>query len=270
MFVYVNSNIFEHDIHSVRRKRVTILAESRQQAILEELNRGGHAVVSELAKCFAVSEMTIRRDLKLLEEMGLAVRVHGGALPGERSRFTSRLSTNARSKAKAVGKLVSRIPHSGCVYFDGSTTVLNLVKHLRGLNRLQVATNNVETFNRLTALRGPSAILIGGTFDPRTDNLIGPLAVRSIEALVFEYAFFSAWGLNPATGLNEVTVEDAEVKARVASRSKTVCIAIDHSKFGVVAGGTWRHGREKSTLSTDLRPDDENVRPFSKLFGTVL
>ncbi len=249
---------------------MTVLAEPRQQAILELLNTGGQAVVSDLARHFGVSEMTIRRDLRFLEGLGLAVRVHGGALAGEKSRFTHRLAVNARAKAKAVSKFLAILPREGCVYFDGSTTVLNLVRHLKGQNRLQVATNNIETFNRLAALRGPAPILIGGSLDLRTDNLIGPLAIRSIEALVFEKAFFSAWGLDAQSGLNEVTMEDAEVKARVAARARAVYVAVDHSKLGVTASGTWRHGAEKSVLGTDLETEDPRLDPFRPMFSEIL
>lgn len=246
------------------------LAEPRQQAILDLLNSGGHAVVSALAHRLAVSEMTIRRDLRLLESRGLAVRVHGGALAGEKSRFSNRLSANSRGKAKAVAKFLPELPEQGCVYFDGSTTVLNLVKHLKGMTRLQVATNNIETFNRLAALRGPAPILVGGILDIRTDNLIGPLALRSIEALAFEKAFFSAWGLDAGVGLNEVTVEDAQVKEQVARRARQVYVALDHSKLGVVTAGTWNHCAEKAVLATDIEPDDERLAPFRNAFAAII
>lgn len=246
------------------------LAEPRQQAILTLLNDGGHAVVSALAKRFDVSEMTIRRDLKTLEEQGLAVRVHGGALAAEKSRFSIRLSVNARGKARAVAKFAAGLPHQGCVYFDGSTTVLNLVRHLRGRNRLQVATNNIETFNAVAQLDGPAPILLGGTLDLRTDNLIGPLALRSIEALAFERAYFSAWGLDAELGLNEATMEDALVKDHVAKRTRSVYVALDHSKLGVVAGGTWSHGAGKTVLATDLEPGDPRLAPFGPMFTEIL
>lgn len=246
------------------------LAEPRQQAILDLLNSGGHAVVSSLARRFNVSEMTIRRDLKLLESQGMAIRVHGGALAGERSRFSNRLSANSRAKARAVAKLVPELPEQGCIYFDGSTTVLNLVKHLKGLAKLQVATNNIETFNRLAALRGPTPILIGGSLDIRTDNLIGPLALRSIEALAFERAFFSSWGLDREVGLNEVTMEDAQVKDQVAKRTRQIYVALDHSKLGVVTAGTWTHGRDKAVLATDLEPGDGRLQPYADLFHVII
>ncbi len=246
------------------------LAEPRQKQILQLVNAEGQAVASELARRFGVSDMTIRRDLGTLEDMGLVIRVHGGAIAGERSRFTNRLSTNARAKAKAVAKLADFLPETGCVYFDGSTTVLNLVKALKGRTRLQVATNNVETFNRLAAVKGPTPILLGGSLDTRTDNLIGPLALRSVEALAFEKAFFSAWGLDAGVGLNEVTMEDAQVKEQVARRARHVYVALDHSKLGVVTAGTWIHGRDKSILATDLEPDDRRLEPFRNVFSVII
>ncbi len=245
------------------------LAEPRQKQILQLVNAEGQAVASELARRFGVSDMTIRRDLGTLEDMGLVIRVHGGAIAGERSRFTNRLSTNARAKAKAVAKLAGLLPETGCVYFDGSTTVLNLVKALKGRTRLQVATNNVETFNRLAAAKGPTPILLGGSLDTRTDNLIGPLALRSVEALAFEKAFFSAWGLAPGVGLNEATVEDAAVKEAVAKRARQVLVAVDRSKLGVVAAGVWRHGAEKSVLATDLSVGDGRMDEYRGLFATI-
>lgn len=247
-----------------------VLAGPRQQEILSILDSGGEVVVSELARRFGVSEMTIRRDLHSLESSGRVIRVHGGAVAGERSRFTSRLGANTRAKARAVAKLEAFIPDRGVIYFDGSTTILNLVKRLKGLHQLQVATNHVETFTRIAMVKGVTPILIGGSLDPRTDNLIGPLAVRSVEALAFECAFFSAWGIAPETGLNEATMEDAEVKARVAARSRAVYVALDHSKLGVIAGGVWRHGAEKAVLATDLEPGDARLESYTSMFNRII
>lgn len=271
MLILTFSNIAK-DAFTDREKEspsMSVLAEPRQQAILAVLDSGGHAVVSELARQFGVSDMTIRRDLVMLEQKGLAQRVHGGAVAVNKSRFSHRLSANSRAKAKAIAKLVDFIPRTGCIYLDGSTTMLGLIKQLKGRD-LQVVTNNVETFNRLAALPGPSPLLLGGSLDTRTDNLIGPLAIRAVAALVFDAAFFSAWGLHAGLGLNEITVEDAEVKERVAKRSKFVYAAIDHSKLGLTAGGIWKHGQEKSVLATDLEPGHPDLATFKAMFGRIV
>lgn len=247
-----------------------VLAGPRQEEIIEILDAGGEVVVSELARRFGVSEMTIRRDLHSLEESGRVIRVHGGAVAGERSRFTSRLGANARAKMRAVAKIADFIPARGVVYFDGSTTILNLVKRLKGFSQLQVATSNVETFNRIAMVKGPTPILLGGSLDSRTDNLIGPLALRSVEALAFECAFFSVWGIDPQSGLNEATMEDAQIKALVAARSRSVYVAVDHSKLGVMAGGVWEHATEKSVLATDLDPGDKRLESYARMFNTII
>ncbi|MDR0361680.1 MAG: DeoR/GlpR family DNA-binding transcription regulator [Planctomycetota bacterium] len=249
---------------------MTSLARARQSEIARHIDAGGQAIVSELAKRFSVSEMTIRRDLRALEDQGLAVRVHGGALAAEKSRFSNRLSSNLRLKAKAIGKLSGFIPDRGCVYLDGSTTMLNLVKHFKGRAGLNVVTNNVETFNRLASLPGPTPLLLGGGLDLRTDNLIGPLAIRSVGSLAFDVAFFSAWGLDAATGLNEVTVEDAEVKEHVARRARAVRVAVDHTKIGVTAGGVWNHDSGKAVLATDLAPGNPSLAPFAGMFKRII
>ncbi|HEY5812450.1 MAG TPA: DeoR family transcriptional regulator, partial [Terrimicrobiaceae bacterium] len=62
----------------------------RAHSILESFKAGGSVKTSELAKAFSVSEMTIRRDLDELVQLGVARRVHGGAVlltaPEEKSR----------------------------------------------------------------------------------------------------------------------------------------------------------------------------------------
>ncbi|HEY3233054.1 MAG TPA: DeoR family transcriptional regulator, partial [Roseiflexaceae bacterium] len=58
-----------------------MLTAERRQQILETLRRDGKVLASELSASLAVSEDTIRRDLRELAEAGLLQRVHGGALP---------------------------------------------------------------------------------------------------------------------------------------------------------------------------------------------
>jgi len=52
----------------------------RSTQILSQLHETGFVSVAELAVRHGVSEVTIRRDLRVLEEAGLALRTHGGAL----------------------------------------------------------------------------------------------------------------------------------------------------------------------------------------------
>lgn len=239
------------------------LAEDRHKQIIDAVERDGGVVISQIAKDLDVSDMTIRRDLKFLEDRGLVIRVHGGAIPAG-VRFDQRLGSNQHGKARAARKLENYIPASGIIYLDGSTTILNLLGKLKNAAGLQVVTNNVETFQRLANFNGVEPLLIGGRLDKRTDNLVGPLALKSLQAVAFEAAFFSARGLAPEIGPTEVTLEDAEVKDFVAGRSKAVYLAVDSTKLGVTAAGNWHPDKDSTVLATDLAHDHESLESYTR------
>lgn len=246
------------------------LQEDRHRIILNLLENNNGVIISRVARELNVSEMTIRRDLVILEEKGLLKRVHGGAVAVEQARFGQRLTEQKPGKIKATGKLLNYLPEAGTIYLDGSTTMLNLVDNLSGSKNIQVATNNVETFHRLSNINKVDPLLIGGKLDRRTDNMVGSLAMRSILAIAFDAAFFSSWGIAPDLGMMEVTLEDAEVKDLVASRSKSVYVAIDESKLERTASGAWRPDREKAILATNLKSNDQRLKPYKNIFSQIL
>ena len=59
------------------------LAPSRRARVLEALARDGAVRVSRLTEDLGVTHVTIRRDLAQLEQEGLLLRVHGGAVAVE-------------------------------------------------------------------------------------------------------------------------------------------------------------------------------------------
>ena len=193
-----------------------MLVQERHEALKGLLQNNGTIVVSDLAREWQVSEMTVRRDLKALEEQGMLARVHGGAVAQSSLRFSERRGKATRSKQQAVEKLKQFIPEHGCIYLDGSTTILGLSHHLHTATGLTVATNNLTIFQSISQHPGIDACLIGGRLDKEVDNFVGPLAQRAIEAMAFDAAFFSAYALNPDLGLCEPSLEDAAIKQLVA------------------------------------------------------
>src|SRR5215475_3515571 len=60
-----------------------MLFSKREKQIVELVNQNSGYGVRELARYFDVTEATIRRDLRKLEEHKLLQRLHGGAVPLE-------------------------------------------------------------------------------------------------------------------------------------------------------------------------------------------
>ncbi|MEN3184540.1 MAG: DeoR family transcriptional regulator, partial [Atribacterota bacterium] len=59
-------------------RRAGLIAEERRLKILEALRVRQTLTVKELASMFAVSEDTVRQDLRFLEKQGLLRRIYGG------------------------------------------------------------------------------------------------------------------------------------------------------------------------------------------------
>lgn len=247
-----------------------MLAHERHEALKKLLESQGTILVSHLAQEWQVSEMTVRRDLKRLEEQGLLARIHGGAIAGGALRFKARAGKNRSEKATAAAKLVGYLPQEGCIYLDGSTTIWHLVEHLAKRGGLTVVTNNIDTFQHLAQQPGLEVVLIGGRHNADTDNFVGPLAEQTVASLSFHAAFFSAFALHPRFGCAEPSIEDAALKQQVCKRASAVYVAVDHQKLGQQAAGAWTFDHDHALLATDLNERDRRLTPFQALFAEII
>src|SRR5205085_735079 len=132
--------------------------------------------VGEAAEELGVSEMTVRRDLRTLEELGWARRVRGGALPIGPAQLADRQRRRARAKSAIAAKLTRLVPESGALALDASSTVMRAARVLPPVRSLDVITNSVATFAALQNKPGLRPVLTGGTSEPQTGSLVGPLA----------------------------------------------------------------------------------------------
>jgi DeoR family fructose operon transcriptional repressor len=222
----------------------------------------GAVRIDGLAAEFGVSEMTIRRDLDELEALGAARRVRGGAVAVGPEPFAERHRHNARAKARIADKLLGVIPDRGTVAFDASTTVYRLAAALDGARDLVVVTNGMDTFHKLTGKTGIVATLTGGSIEPRTGSLVGPVAVRSAEDFMFDVFVCSSAALDPALGSSEASLEEAEVKRALSRTSGRIVLAVDHSKLGTRAEARMFALDEIDALVTDLDPADDRLDPY--------
>jgi DeoR family fructose operon transcriptional repressor len=246
-----------------------ISADDRHHALRALLKEHGRVQVADCARQWGVSEMTVRRDLRVLENEGVPARVQGGAVAQDPLRWQNRRTRATRQKQQAASKLVPLIPEQGCVFIDGSTTVLGLVEHLRQ-RRLTVITNSLETFRHASQVGGDMEVmLIGGRLHRETDNLVGPLANACLGTLHFDAMICSAYGLHSETGPSEPSLEDADFKRLVIERSDRVLMAVSSDKFDRRAAGVWALPAS-TVLATDCEPDDRRIQPFVPLVEPIL
>jgi len=222
----------------------------------------GAVRIDELAADFGVSEMTIRRDLDELETLGVARRVRGGAIALGPEPFAERHRHNARAKARIAEKLLPLIPASGTVAFDASTTIYRLAASLELARDLVVVTNGLDAFQAMGGKPGITTALTGGSQEPRTGSLVGPMAVRTAQELLYDLFVCSAAALDHVVGSSEATLAESEVKRAFSQTSSRIVLAVDHTKLGTRAQARMFDLENLDLLVTDLDPEDGRLDDY--------
>ena len=130
-----------------------MLQYERQQAVMDFLKQHHTATIHTLARQLYTSEASIRRDIAALEAAGLVVKVYGGViLPEHKNEVVPvELREGANSAAKEVIALeAAKLIHDGdTVFFDSSSTVRRICKHIKNRKHLKIITNNVRICHEL-------------------------------------------------------------------------------------------------------------------------
>ena len=214
----------------------------RQKKILERLKSGGGAAsVSELARLFQLSAITIRRDLIELHEKGLIERTWGGALSGEvlaegsaryeSISYTEREQQNAAQKKAIAEMAVQYVSDGDCILLNGGTTVRYMADELRGHQNLHVVTNGLTVAMAIGQSVNPSVYLLPGTVDFRKMSTISQPDTALFREINLRAAFLGVHGLSVRHGLCMLTREEALMNRAFIDMADTVNILVDSSKF---------------------------------------
>ena len=223
----------------------------RRQSLLDILRKQPGLRVPELALALDVSEGTVRNDLNALEEQGLLVRVHGGAVLNQKSQFQNnsfvrRYQQNAAAKLAISREAAVLVKDGDSILLDASSTVYYLAKALSERRHLRVMTNGFEVARELAQNTTNTVILIGGVVNNESSSVTGLLSEHIIEELSIQKAFLSCSGFSLERGMTEVLLAEAQIKRKAIESSQQLFALIDFSKFG------------KEDLTSFARPEKIN------------
>ena len=234
--------------------------EDRQSAIMDMLV-ARHAVdLDDLAERFAVSKMTIHRDLDDLETEGLLRKVRGGATIDAGTRFESDFRFRARQDGKAKAAMARAAldliaPGMTLMVNDGSMAAI-LGAMLPQMRPLTVITNNAAIIDSLKAESGISLIALGGVYSPKFNSFFGVVTENSLTRLRADIAFISAPAVSGTVAFH---MDDSVVRAKramIGSADKS-CLLVNHQRFGRTALHVLAELSEFDTIITDAQPAPE-------------
>jgi DeoR family fructose operon transcriptional repressor len=236
-------------------------AEERQQAMARAVATRGRMSVAELASDYDVTTETVRRDLSVLEELGLVRRVHGGAVPA--SALTSLeyglaerdVARTAEKDAIARAALDLLPPAGGSVLIDAGSTTVRLAEALPRDRRLMVYTHSVPVAARLAVNPAIEQHLLPGTVRPATQAAVGPETVAAIEHLRIDVAFVGANGVTVDHGFSTPDATEAATKRAIVGAARRVVVLADATKVGVETTVRFAAVDEVDVMLTDAEID---------------
>ncbi|HHT95840.1 MAG TPA: DeoR/GlpR family DNA-binding transcription regulator [Clostridia bacterium] len=237
----------------------------RQLQIKRMLDDHSEVFLKQLKKIFSdVSEMTIRRDLILLEDKGYAVRTHGGAVSINRFKkagedetgYTVRQAENVEKKAIIARKASHFIEKDRSVYLDAGSTVMGLANLLTDMKGCTFITSAVNTALKLASTDN-SVILLGGTISPNTLACSGPEAMQMLEIMNIDLAVMGASGFSAEKGFSVSNMHDAKLKTRIIEKARKTIMLADSTKIDKDKAYTFCRLKDVDIWVCDTMPDDK-------------
>ncbi len=236
---------------------MSVTNQQRRQQILTEVFDKRHVTVPELAGLLAVSEATVRRDLKALADEGQLDLVYGGATLVRNSDYSFRSKGQRNVEAKRmIGRLAAEVIADGDqIFLDSGTTCFEIATQLKRKQGLSVIVNSARLVLELNA-PGLNVILIGGQYRPDRMDTIGPLAASALDQLRGYVAFIGADGLSPEFGLAAADIESAHFNRQALLNARQCILVADHTKFLAPSLFKIVDWDRIARVITDVRPSD--------------
>ncbi|MBP9478658.1 MAG: DeoR/GlpR transcriptional regulator [Sebaldella sp.] len=214
-----------------------MLKEERQQKILEILDEEQRVIASDLSQRFSVSEDTIRRDLKELDQKELIRRVHSGALRigPPVTDFEKRQKISNDSKEILAKKALPYIRENTVILIDGSTTNLHLVNLLPINLKATIITNSPPIAMALAYHEQVEVLMIGGTLYKQSMVNLGIDTIEYLNNIRVDLYVMGIYNIDDQIGISVPSISEALVKRKMISISTEIMGLVTLDKLGTVS-----------------------------------
>lgn len=208
----------------------------RHQFILEKLNETGEVSVFELSEELDVSEVTIRKDLKFLEERNLLFRTHGGA--SQENPYASDKPVREKEvisvpqKSKIAQLAAQMISDDDSIIMASGTSVMALARSLHPNRRLTVITSALNVAMELINYPQIEVLQLGGTLRHNSSSVVGPYAEMILQDVACNLLFMGVDGIDLEVGLTTTSLPEARLNQKMIDVARKVIVLADSSKFG--------------------------------------
>lgn len=208
----------------------------RHKEILSILKAKGQVDVNELSQQFSVSAVTIRKDLKLLEEKNLLFRSHGKALPGNPYIAENPVNVKEKLYTEEKKRIAARASELICpddhIIIASGTTVIEFARQIKNIDNLTILSASLGASIIIAENTSIDLIQLGGIVRSSASSVVGPISEHMLSEFSFTKLFLGVDGIDPEYGLTTTNAMEASLnKTMIKAAQKTIVLA-DSSKFG--------------------------------------
>jgi DeoR/GlpR family transcriptional regulator of sugar metabolism len=234
-----------------------MLARQRQAIILERVREDGAVRVADLVRDLGVSDMTVRRDLEVLDERGLLEKVHGGATAVAGSalfepRFAAHSAHQQAEQDAIADAAVALVEPGMAIGVSAGTTTYALAQRLADIPGITVVTNSVRVADILNQMgRSDQTIILTGGVRTPSDALVGPFAVAALRTVHMDLVFVGVHGMDPHSGFTCPNLLEADTDRALIDAGRRLVVVADHTKWGVIGISSIARLDQADVLITD-------------------
>lgn len=209
----------------------------RHKYILDKLKEEDYVKVQELSEALQVSEVTIRKDLKYLEEKKLLSRNHGSAssilsiIPDRHISEKEKIQVEEKCKIAERAKMLIE-PNDKIIIASGTTT-LALANAISTISiPCTVITPSIKVSLALCNNPNIEIIQLGGTLRKNAASVAGREAEIILNNMSCNKLFFGVDGIDLDYGFTTSCLAEAQIHQQMIESSQKHYALLDAMKFG--------------------------------------
>jgi DeoR family transcriptional regulator of aga operon len=208
----------------------------RHQHIITKLRKEGNVKVLDLCSELNVSSVTIRKDLKLLEDKNLLFRTHGGGTIS--NPYTADKPVKEKEKIQSgeksnIGEAAAHlIEPNDCILIASGTTVVSLAKNIYPKGNLTVITAALNVAMELIKHPEIEVIQLGGILRKSSSSVTGNYAESILQDFSCSKLFLGVDGIDLEFGLTTTNMMEAQLNKKMIKASQKTIVLADSTKFG--------------------------------------
>jgi len=242
----------------------------REKEILDLIATDPSLSVSSLSQRLGVSTVTIRADLGRLESRGLIIRTRGGAHPAFHPEILRRQKSQMEQKHRIARKAASLVEDGDTIIIEAGTTTSLIARYLVGKRNIRIVTNSTLILPFARTNPGINLSVVGGTFRPETESMLGPVALAQLDAFYVRLAFVGTDGFSVKNGLSSRISEAAAVLKKMVERADRTVLVADSFKVGRTGFVSVLPMSSVDMLIVDNGVSAEAIREFVQLGVKVI